>query len=434
MKNFEPIRKSFIRALGECSWRADQIHCKGVESATTKIARHGIKGHNHWTEWSIGRRTLDEALTLIAADPEEEDREAVEEIVRLAIERDPIKFLPEEKKTLEVEWPFKVDIKGKPVNQENLAALKGTIDRIWRRGDGVVCVDDLKTGWGLDYDNPLERYFYILGAKSAYPNTTNFHFSLFFPRFNEYRTWKFRFSDKDHVLMETHPDGRMARHWFGNNNPLVVYLQSEIEKCRKLVPTPNPGPHCEDYYGEPCQFNGNDCPEAKNLPAIVEKAIEERTKEPATPFEMLRGFIDGSVKFSKAEVQHAYSGVLQFKGFVKAVEKAVQEWSKANGPLQIGDGRYGWFTTPENEVDKEYVLGELFALLENGEIDIAGIAKVVNVSKSSLEKMSKRQYGDVRDQMLTFGVNEVASKPKFGAIKEEKEIEQKGKPVEDAAA
>jgi hypothetical protein len=99
--------------------------------------------------------------------------------------------------------------------------------------------------------------------------------------------------------------------------------------------------------------------------------------------------------------------------FLTEATHRIEEWSKTNGNIDIGGHRYGWKNTNTNDVDTEFVLEQLI----KADIPLEDIAKVVNISKTSIAKLPKKKYGDLRDTLETFGVSTVAGKPRFGELK-----------------
>ena len=78
----------------------------------------------------------------------------------------------------------------------------------------------------------------------------------------------------------------------------------------------------------------------------------------------------------------------------------------------MGEDKYGWTTTPTREVN----VPEALAILTAAAMPTQDMAKAVNISYSSLSKLPKRKYGELKELLLTYCVNEVDSKPKWGKV------------------
>ena len=422
MEGFATGSKSTYGDVDLCPFHAWMIKSKKAEKKTTIGGRRGRKQHGYVADIRLDKLDLDGALVKIASDPDEEDRETVSEVVHLGIANDPVKLSDAESKTLCIEKQFAMDGRGRTVGFfDKKAILRGIIDRMFMMDNGIVRVDDLKGGW-KEEENEKERYIYILGARSLYPRVDRFEFAYLWARSGNYPIWQFSYSKDGHVLEELTPDGRLVSHKFAKN-PLLVYVESWNANIKAMEPIPKPGPHCESWYGEPCQFLGNECPLGSAMPEVIDNAViipasVNGENEKKSISERLKEIVNAeditALAIYPEEISIAYSGMVQFKAFTKALEKACEEWSRKYGPIQLGDSKYGWFTQAENEVDKEFVLGEML----RSDMTTEEIAKVASISKTSIDtKISKRRYGALRKSLLAIGVSEVGSKPKFGELK-----------------
>lgn len=425
MEGFLPCTKSFWSDCQLCPWKAARHKIHRVRSKTTHGAFVGLKVHTLVAWIRKDSERLEEFTKspdfLIGDGFNEVERQDIIDMVQRAFTSDPIVLSDTEAQTQQVEAFFSIDEKGRATKKDS-GIWRGYLDRVVLRDDGSVVVDDLKTDrWPSD--NVAERYSYVLGARCLFPNATVVRFGRHYLRTGSYVEWKYEFRDgKTHTCTETTPEGEKIKHGPFGQNPLLVYVKDFIAKIEKMEETPTPGPHCESWYGEPCQFLGNECPAAEELPAVIEQQITVIT--PATEAgvevsksELLRaiaGRQEGLV-LTAADMGWAYSAFIQFQGFAKALEAAIKEWSRANGVFPVGETPYGWFTTTETEVDKPCALSEMLRTMT-----VAEVANVVSISKTSINtKIGKRKYPELREFLLSMAVTEVEGKPKFGAIKNE---------------
>ena len=428
MEGFFPVTKSLVADAKACPYHAAQKKIHGVMGVETPAGRRGKKVQDHRCDLLTGKKDLDGVIGSIAHG---EDYDEVTELLLSAVNNWPCTLSTHEKFTLEVEKFFSIDAKGKPLtikktdprerareSKKKGAILHGNMDVIWQRDNGVWRVEDLKTGRYDTHYDPFERLAYMLGAKALHPDCNVFEFALFFCRTGAYPIWQYQYHDGNRGLLEIHPNGHKTEHHFAYN-PLMVYLEYEISKLEKMEEIPNPGPHCESWYGEPCQFLGNGCPAGKCIPEVVNAvvAVDQGTEEAPT-IVLLRAIADGDEATLKTLTHDlaasSYAGAMQLEAFAKRLRKNIESWSFKNGALKIGDSRYGWFTTDQNEVDGVFVLGEMI----RSKMPLAEIVKAVNISKTSLQNLSKRHYGELRELLLSMAVTVKASKPKFGVIRD----------------
>jgi hypothetical protein len=417
MEGFLPFTKSFWGDVRQCPWKAYQHKVCRIKSKTTKGAWTGLAVHRITASIRKGESSLDQFLSdpdfFIDLELDPEDRQEIIDMVQRAFTSDPIVLTESEQQRVKVECYFAVDDRGHSCGKGS-GIVHGYLDRLLLRDDGSVVVDDLKTDrWPSD--NPAERICYVLGAKATYPEAIKFLFGRHYLRTGNYIEWNYEFKDgkKSHKLVEIDPSGRKTVHGPFPSNPLLIYVKDFIDKIEKMEAVPTPGPHCESWYGEPCQFLGNECPAAAELPAVVDDNLPA-DPDGLSPSGLLKAIADSeNLPITKDQAGWAYSGAIQLEGFVKRLKKKIEAWSKANGTLTVGETEYGWFTTPETEVDKACALSEMLRTMT-----VEEIANVVSISKTSINtKIGKRKYPQLREFLLSMAVSEVDSKPKFGAIK-----------------
>ncbi len=407
---FNFLSKSLFQSAHLCCWKADQHKNHGIRQISTPPGRRGLKADKNWKAIFKGKTDFDTVETLLLED--KEDGEEVTELVQLAINCDPVHLncTDKERESAECEVPIGIDEHGKLTRNWDRMIYFGYLDRMLVRENGIGLVDDLKTGWKED-DFPLERHGYVLGFRAKHPDIKVVDFAYLYCRSGHYPTWRYEFKAKDHVVI-TDPQGQEVGMRIAKQDPLLAFVKSAIETVKALPVVPTPGPHCDNWFGAPCQFQGNECPLANDTPLVVEHLL---TGQPSTSFAILQGIIDGTIT-DKEAVEKAFAGAQQLEAWLKSLVCAIKDWAKERGLLQIGNDQYGWYSVPENEVDKVFALTEML----RSEMTIEDIAKVVSIAKTSLDKkISKRQFPQIREALLKFAVSEVDSKPKFGPIQRE---------------
>lgn len=211
------------------------------------------------------------------------------------------------------------------------------------------------------------------------------------------------------VVTETAPNGAKTDFYTG----LVEFIKDENALVAAMVPIPTPGPHCESWYGQPCQFLGNGCPRGAFLPALLDGQVQ--CEGQLTASEILKRMADEpDFIVTKEMAEWAFAGLVQLEGFLKRLRARIEKESRRIGPIALGDTKYGWFITTENEVDKAFALKEMLQ-----ELTVEEIAKVISIGKSNIDrKISKKAHGELRETLLGLAVSIKKTRPTFGPIKE----------------
>jgi hypothetical protein len=407
------LSKSTLQSTRMCVWKTDQHKNRGIKSISSPAGQLGNDSGKWWENVDSGKYDFEVAEQVILETFPEKGAEIVE-LVQNALNNDPfhLKATDEERKTAAYQQWLAIDDHGKATKKRD-EILGGYVDRIHRWANGVVNVTDFKSGW-MEIDFPEERYYYVLLAMSKYPDAKQIEFAYLYGRTGKYELWLYDIKSKNEII-ETHPDGKHTTHRF-KENPFLFYARHALDKIRALEVIPNPGPHCESWFGAPCQFFGKECPlTQENLPAAIEGAVDLVEGQKGETLAMLQGIIDGTVT-DKALIEKAYAGHQQLAAWLKKLEKAIKGWSEKNGPIRIGESDYGWFTVPERVTDKVAALDEML----RSDMTIEEIAKVVSIAPTSIDKnISKRQHPMIREYLLKSVIDTVDSKPKFGPIKSE---------------
>ena len=396
-----PLSKSTYATFVVCPFKANAHKNLGYPRQPTVLASRGKLVHHYREKISNSEMTLDQARSQIT-DPE------VAMLVEKAVTEDPYSDYLDQLSEAHV----KIDAEGNSVETDDEAAAYGYMDRVIFAESELV-IDELKTG-SMEFDDVFERHLYAgLLARAAQPVYSRIRFVRHFcrsgRRFEYLYEWKKR-RDGTHSLKVTHPDGSVRTIRGRHSNPMVVYLQKILSRIDKTGPVARPGDHCRNWFGSPCQFYGNICPQSLKLPSLVSGSFNLASQQKAflsflrsqTPAEYL------SLENTSAAM--ALDAVHQIDSGLKEVEKRIREWSHVNGHIQLRNELYGWEERQDPVIDKSQALRFLF---DSG-LGMDEIAKAVNISKSSIEKLP-RSYQTLKDAAL--GMFQTVSKRRFGLIK-----------------
>jgi hypothetical protein len=271
--------------------------------------------------------------------------------------------------------------------------VHGYVDRVGRIGDKLF-VEDLKTG-RFESDDVVERDIYsvlVWDAEST-PEDKELMFVRFFCRTGNHDEFHYSKTDIEEARQN------------------IIGIVDEV---RNSTPEPTPGDHCLHWYGRQCEFLSTDCPLAKDVPSLVESTVPVGLAAVGQAF---MSIYQGGLNLSQVDghtASLALQGVHQLKAASKMVEETLKAWADENGSIEVGGARYGWQKAADYEVDKAFALETML----RGHMSIDEIADIIGLSKTTIEKMPKRKYGEIRDTILNMGVSKVsAGKRKFGKIK-----------------
>ena len=382
MEKLIPLSKSTYSVWLKCRWKAYAYKVLGLRRGDTQAAANGREVHDWRAQIQSGATDINTALAQ-ASSPE------VSELTAKAIANSLYPF--EEGQLLE--HHFKNDL------------FHGIVDRCGRINKQLF-VEDLKSGrfepkiTDVSEIDPLDPniiesdvYSVLVWDNLSTPEDETIIFVRFYCQ-----------SGNHHEVRYSRADIEEARQ-------KLIAIADEI---RNSEPKPMPGAHCLNWYGRPCEFQGNQCPLAKDVPTLVESAVPVGLQEVGKAFMSIYqgGLSIDDINSHTASL--ALQGVHQLKAASKMVEETLKNWADSKGPIEVGGARYGWQSVADYEVDKSFALEAMF----RAGMQIDEVANVVNLSKTTIEKMSKRKYGEVRDTILTMGVNKVdGGKRKFGKIK-----------------
>jgi hypothetical protein len=273
------------------------------------------------------------------------------------------------------------DVKDKNVEQHyDNGIVHGYIDLSGRLSKTRLYVEDLKTGWSEKYDHVFERdvYSVLHWDKEADEKTEDLLFVRFYCRSGNHHEFLY-----DREEIETARDR----------------IQAAVDEMVASEPIPIPGAHCLNWFGRPCAFHGTECPLAKDVPALIDNTIPDTMQTVGKAFmDIYRGLELSEITPEIAS--NALMGVHQIEAAAKIVEAALKNYADTNGPITIGNDQYGWKEIRDYEVNKEFALEAMFAVMP-----IEDIAKVVNLSKTAIDKkISRRRYGPLRQSLLDLGM------------------------------
>lgn len=393
--------------MKKCAWKAYAHKALRLKEPSSDVAEQGKESHEFWQQILAGLKSFTETADL-AKYP------LTKTFVRKALDMEEIgtggvQFF---------EPHFAIDEQGLIAIGKDEGMFHGYLDRVVFFGAGEnketqwfdmreasIYVEDLKTGVSTQ-DDPTERHGYICLVKAAFPDCNRFTFARLFCKKGVRHKWDYIFSNGNKNLeiinhQNPHKNELMritARSKVAGRpgaNPLFNWLFKLDLEIQKTVESPNPGKHCEKWYGSPCFFLGKECPLAANMP-IVAADLDERLKEPHTQTLLIKllNMKDPST-LQQWEVNKGFGGVMQLDGFVKKIKDSIKAWSKVYGPIRVGDSDYGWAESFAPVIDNEKALTAMVM----GDMDVKDIARAISITQSSLSK-APRGYADIIDKIL----------------------------------
>jgi hypothetical protein len=386
----DPLSKSSYKRFLTCPWKAHAVKNLGFEESYGPAAAWGVEFHE------LIAKVLQKELTLEQALPKARDDEMAAMLDRTLI------LLPNFRG--KAEEHVLVDKNGKRTDKEEKAIVHGYLDVMIQEDDETALVIDWKTGrW--EQDDVFERHLYAgMLARAIFPKVRAIRFQLRFTRSGNILESIYTWEDKNnlHILA---PDGSEST-MYDVKGPMNAWIAGIRNAIRQTKAEPRPGEWCVKNYGKKCDFNGNICPLSQNADKALEAFVMQKD-----PIQALMAARNGVITQSTAGL--VYQAIGQMESVLENVKDAVKNWSKENGNFKVGDSEYGWFNRKVYSVDEAFALETLF---EAG-LSYAEIAKVVNLSKTSLGRLSKRNYPELIEA-LQFAIDRKDGPPTFGAIKE----------------
>jgi hypothetical protein len=370
------LSKSTVATARMCPWRAYAHKVLHLPSVANIYAKNGQDAHALWGEVLSGKLSLEDAMIKASNDE-------VAHLTKLAVMNEPLTSV---------------------LGQQFEVYTEVDADHVWltRSGKGLVCgftdkegidasddwwfVQDLKTGrW--EHDDPFERDLYVYLSYRRH-GARPIKFIRYFCRSGNAQVYHYSTDDITGRVTDT--------------------VFSTIEEVKAMSPDPNPGEHCENWFGSPCQFLGNQCPAATDVPSLVGSNL------PADKASLGQGFLmvlNGDVDPESAS--RAYSACQQLQGAIDTVLGRVKDFARES-PIRVGDQLLGWNPRHSYSVDKTFVLE---TLMDAG-VPASDIARAVSISKSSLMHLP-RYLGKTKDTLLNLPVTSEVSGETWGRIKED---------------
>ena len=401
----EPLSKSLYKEWETCPWRAHAFANLGFQSTSGQAAMDGSEYHELAERYYKEEITADQAVELAT---NEEVRDLLQTGFTIWPPNPNIEYICEER--------IYVNSKGKPVKGERGATAAGTLDLRYILDD-ILYVEDWKTGrW--QRNNPIESWMYGgLLAHACHPEINEVVFRLRWVRTASEMETRFRFTDKGREVEIFKPDGKTER-LYDTKGPFVGWINAIQGRIKSTKAEPRPGDHCNRYYGEPCQFRGAECPLNSALPAKIEEdgILAQRGSDIGRDFMVV--LRQPETELSPTIASNAMIGIQQLEGGIKAVKKRIEAWSKTRGSAGeffVGKDKYGLHTPRQKVLDKAYAI----QMLVESDMPYEDMAKYLNPSISSMEKIPVTRYPEVKEAILTVGVDTLPGKEKWGKIPKE---------------
>lgn len=311
--------------------------------------------------------------------------------------------------TLFVEERVMIDSFGNLTDLEVNAIIHGFLDVLWRQSAKVGRFRDWKSGYWEAY-NEFESRCYALLTRAFFPGVTTVIAELCYLRTGHVIRTEYEWQDNNQICIVTQ-DGVSQQLW-SETDPILEYMLVRLDQILMTEAKPRPGGHCSNWYGKPCQFFMKECPLTPKdaqmdyaLPIIADSIDYANS---------LADVCRGKDLTSKL-ASDGYYAIQQMKQFLANAEERIEEFATKHGPIMVGNTPYGWKKSQEYEVDKKYVIEALI----RDDVPIEDWDKIINISKTSLSKLSKKKYGDLRDELEAFAVKTLEGKTKFGKITKE---------------
>ena len=408
---YKNISKSGVSTIDRCPAKADLHKNHGIESIGNIYANKGKLGHKIM-QMLCEKQITPSQMRLHCPDEE------VLNWSELALKNHPYPFDKFPERFCEAH--VMINKEGVCVDDEAESDAHGYLDDTIFTDDDLVVLD-YKFGSAV-YDDIVERHFYAgLFAKSAQPEFDRIRFVRYYCRKGKAPEWVYEWKkrrDGSSSLYITNPKGEKKQvRGQHPTNPLIPWLGRLLKRIEDTAPVAKPGDHCRNWFGAPCQFFGNLCPASDHLPDILptDRIMNNPQQDAFLTFfraEKPEDYISLSPELASLALEAVY----RLDGGVMEVEKRVKEWSRINGQVSISNDNYGWFEYDDAKIDKASVLEFLY---DSGLV-WSDISKVVNISKSSLDRLPNKLV-TIKDSL--FKSISYQAKQKFGLIPRKENVE-----------
>lgn len=394
-----PLSKSTFSNFELCAFAAHMFKNLGVDSESSEAAQIGTDVHTLIEELYRGN-LLESAIDIFAPTDE------VADLVKRAMtwpkpmdeDNNPAQFF--------VEQYVMIDRRGQITEYKTDGILHGYTDVLWRYSPSRGRVVDWKSGrW--EKINKEESHLYALLCKAFFPGITEVDFELRFVRSGNTLKTLYRWND-DNTCHITYPDGRDEILW-GEQDPILEFWLARIRRIEATPPIPTPGSHCTRWYGKPCQFLNKECP-LNDISPKDNLIIPEAFRGPN--YSQALASIIKDEEITPELAANGLYAVQRLEEYLKYAKERIMDWSKENTKtIKIGTSLYGWRNRVVYDVDKEFTIQ---TLIEN---EVPFNEWPINISKSSINKLSKRKYREVREILDTFAIYAADTKSQFKELK-----------------
>lgn len=390
-----PLSKSTWQTFEKCPWKAHAHKNLGLESVAGPAAEMGVEVHD------IIARVLKREL-----DFQDIDKVASSDEVS-SLAKNYLLFDDFGDSNLFIEERVMVDEHGNRTEMECQAMIHGFLDVFWRETAEYARFKDWKSGRWESY-NPFESNVYALATRASFPGVTKVRAELCFLRSGNSIVTEYDWQEDNKLCLVTQ-NGKTSQLW-SDTDPILEYIAVRVDQILVTSPEPRPGSHCSNWYGKPCQFFGKECPLTPKDQHIDENVpiMANGARYASTLGKLLRG----SQITSEVASDGLYA-IQQFKQIIGVVEDRLKGWARENGPIEVGGSKYGWKTTTEYKVDVPFVIQTLL----DHDVPVEEWERLVNISKTSINRLPKRQYEEVRSLIDTFGLEAVRGKDRFVELK-----------------
>lgn len=289
------------------------------------------------------------------------------------------------------------------------ACAHGYLDRIVPDWNGELLVVEWKTRH-VEQDDPFSRHLHAgLLARALFPKALKVRFVREYVRTGKRPSWLYTFNQDGTEVCIQGPRGRPKR-MHDDQGPLQAYLQAVVRRIEATAPEPFPGEHCTNWHGAPCQFLGRECPAESPVLALIDADVASESHQASS--EVLQSMAtDPDYVITPEQASWAWTGVSQLEQMVSRVKKRLKAWARDNGPIRVGEDRFGWTNRTENVVDAVYALG---FMLKAG-VPLEAICTSITMSRTSIGRLPG-EYDHIREALMAIAVTTRQGKPTFGRM------------------
>lgn len=378
----------------------------GIESETSEAAQTGVDCHQLIADVLLGK-VPEDAIDIFA---QNEDvayltKEALNNFPRPTDESGAIA-------NYFVEQKIMADKNGNITDIKSEAIVHGFMDLTWRINATKAKTRDWKSGAWEKINKP-ESHLYAVLTRAIFPGITEVEFELCFLKSGHILTTTYEW--RDNYCHITYPDGT-DEDIYSDYDPVLEYWNVRIKQIEDTPCIPVPGNHCTRWYGKPCQFLNKGCP-LNEIDPKHNAGLPVGFKGPEYSKALASIIKDEPITNELAS--NGLYAIMRMEEYLKHAKNRIMDWSKDNGSIRIGNNVYGWTNRVVYDVDSQFAISTLI------EHEVPFEDWPVNISRTSISKLPKRKYKEVREILETFAVYASSKMPQFKELKEKetKEIE-----------